>query len=45
MMSIFLTFYFVHIFKNASVIFKTLEDEPIDPFEVCVCLRTTVHAG
>ena len=24
MMSIFLTFYFVHIFKNASVIFKTL---------------------
>lgn len=34
MMSIFLTFYFFHIFKNASAIFKTLKDEPVDPFGV-----------
>lgn len=43
MMSIFLTFYFVHIFKNASVIFKTLKDEPVDPFGVF--LRISLDQG
>ena len=42
MMSIFLTFYFVHIFKNASVIFRTLKDESIDPFGVFI--RATLDA-